>query len=162
MRLGSLSLPKGALYVDITGVFLLLPASSTDRCIEIAGLSRVRAVMRCYCARRALGEGWRHPFDRWVRALDLPIHPACFKRRDYTMANVEPTPRSVDATRSIADRVRRQTRNADILALCDAVLAASPVAPVSSHHDGCLVCAARRKAKAETQKRWRRNRGARS
>lgn len=53
----------------------------------------------------------------------------------------------VDTTREIASRVKRQTTNRDILALCDAVLAL---------RGECPVCVKRRRAKAESQKRWRR------
>lgn len=68
---------------------------------------------------------------------------------------------TVEATREIAERVKRQTRNADILALCDAVLL-SVVAPapvrerrVSAATGDCPVCAARRAAKAAAMKRYR-------
>ena len=53
----------------------------------------------------------------------------------------------VDPTLAIAHRVRRCTANADVVALCDAVLAA--------HGKGCPVCAERRALKAASQKRWR-------
>lgn len=58
---------------------------------------------------------------------------------------------SVDTTqlRVIAERVRRQTTNRDILELCEVALArAEPV-------KACPVCEARRAAKAAAQKRWR-------
>lgn len=54
----------------------------------------------------------------------------------------------VETTRSIANRVRRQTTNRDILALCDAVLA-------SLGPQECPVCVKRRAAKADSQRRWR-------
>lgn len=66
---------------------------------------------------------------------------------------------SVDTPQMIAVRVRRQTTNADILALCNAVLSA-PVstvepAPKVVPEKDCAVCAARRLAKATTQRKWR-------
>lgn len=62
------------------------------------------------------------------------------------MSAVEATASKRDTTRAIAERVRRETRNSDLLALCDAVLART---------GECPVCAARRFAKAATQRRWR-------
>lgn len=59
----------------------------------------------------------------------------------------------VDTTqlRAIAERVRRQTTNREIIDLCDAVLAKAEPAKA------CPVCEARRAAKAAAQKRWRKN-----
>lgn len=68
---------------------------------------------------------------------------------------------------AIAQRVRRQTTNMDVLALCDAylALASRPAAPervVERERavSGCPVCAARREARTASQRRRRGKRGA--
>lgn len=63
------------------------------------------------------------------------------------MSDVAPT-RGSDDLRAIAERVRRQTTSADILALCDAALA-------SVKPKDCPVCETRRALKAAAQRRWR-------
>jgi hypothetical protein len=65
------------------------------------------------------------------------------------MSDVAPTARDRETTLAIAARVKRQTTNADILALCEAVVLLSGAS--------CPVCASRRAAKAASQKRWRAN-----
>lgn len=53
--------------------------------------------------------------------------------------------------RVIAERIRRATTNPDVLALCDAILG------IKDSH--CPVCAARRSAKAASQRKWREKHG---
>lgn len=56
----------------------------------------------------------------------------------------------------IATHLRRNTRNEDIIDLCDYVLASGTTAPKEIVAEaGCPVCAARRKVKAVAQKKWR-------
>lgn len=67
---------------------------------------------------------------------------------------------------AIAETLKRATRNQDIIAVCDEVLTRSAAVPhVASRGEGgvamtasgavCPVCAARRKVKADAQKKWR-------
>ena len=63
---------------------------------------------------------------------------------------------SVDATalKAIAERVRRQTTNADVLTLCEAVISAAPKPFIRPSID-CPICIARRAAKAATMRKYR-------
>lgn len=126
---------------------------------------------RNYTNGQALGGGWvasragvGAPSGFWIQ-IPLPfLRPAIPNPcRYYKQANGRDYMHTVETTdlREIATRVRRQTANRDVLALCDAVLAGAHVARAERVSEapkpvaGCPVCEARRMAKTAAQRKWR-------
>lgn len=91
--------------------------------------------------------------------INVPDYDALYYRplscRRDTLSVVDVTDMAVDVTEllELATRLRRQTTNRDVLALCDAVLV------LAKPRQGCPVCAARRAADTERQRKWRRGVG---